>query len=459
MTEDSVHRTNAPRAKDGVSEELRKPHEMIVMMPRSGRVTLTGRRLYNALLQASQTYMETCATMPPADFMFSSPLPVLLRATGSSGDDRTAAKKYLKEMRGLEVDWESTSAGDGVKWRGFSLLSEVAIEIKNGENWVFWSYPPTLMSALREPARWARLNLEVLGKLSTYTALALYEICARYRDNPSGLTCRNETKWWIDALSNAPVNSERREWRKFKSEKIKNAVDEINSATDIEVELIEHKNGRLIVEIQFSVRRKRQTTKANAYKAIDADIVRIASNLNIREIKIDALVHEYGEENVRNCLRHLNSRYANPHLKMIDNAYSYLRTLLKNGGVEKVNFNEVSNENKVDQSSINSKKVSEILMSSASSRTVAGIEKNEDIKRRSQISALKLEIQNLTPAERQFYVQQAISKLIEKGLFTPVIRRRAEQGDQLHGVLGSMVIQCYAEVVYGDKWAEVMGGN
>ncbi len=106
-----------------------------------------------------------------------------------------------------------------------------------------------------------------------------------------------------------------------------------------------------------------------------------------------------------------------------------------------------------------SKKVSEILMSSASSRTVAGIEKNEDIKRRSQISALKLEIQNLTPAERQFYVQQAISKLIEKGLFTPVIRRRAEQGDQLHGVLGSMVIQCYAEVVYGEKWAEVMGCN
>ena len=96
-------------------------------------------------------------------------------------------------------------------------------------------------------------------------------------------------------------------------------------------------------------------------------------------------------------------------------------------------------------------------MSSASSRTVAGIEKNEDIKRRSQISALKLEIQNLTPAERQFYVQQAIGKLIEKGLFTPVIRRRAEQGDQLHGVLGSMVIQCYAEVVYGEKWAEVMG--
>ena len=74
--------------------------------------------------------------MPAADFLFRAPLVSLLRATGGSGEQRTAAKKYLKEMRGLEVDWESTASGDGVKWKGFSMLSEVQLEEKNGENWV-----------------------------------------------------------------------------------------------------------------------------------------------------------------------------------------------------------------------------------------------------------------------------------------------------------------------------------
>jgi len=204
--------------------ELRKPHEMIVMVPRSKRVTLTGRRIYNALLQVSQSRLAAMNAMPQADYMFEAPLPALLRTTGSSGEDRTAAKRYLREMRGLEVDWESTAPGDGVKWRGFSMLSEVAIEIRKGENWVSWSYPPTIMSALREPARWARIDLDVLAKLGSYAAVALYEICARYRDNPSGLTSRKPVQWWSDALSQAPAGTERREWRKFKSERVKEAV-------------------------------------------------------------------------------------------------------------------------------------------------------------------------------------------------------------------------------------------
>ena len=107
--------------------ELRKPHEMIVMMPRSARVTLTGRRIYSALLQVAQTRLVALPGMPAADFMFEAPLAAILRTTGSSGSERTAAKKYLIEMRSLEVDWESTAPGDGVKWRGFSMLSEVAL--------------------------------------------------------------------------------------------------------------------------------------------------------------------------------------------------------------------------------------------------------------------------------------------------------------------------------------------
>ena len=52
--------------------ELRKPHEMIVMIPRSKRVTLTGRRLYNAMLQVAQArlaaYARELGEEPEASF-------------------------------------------------------------------------------------------------------------------------------------------------------------------------------------------------------------------------------------------------------------------------------------------------------------------------------------------------------------------------------------------------------
>ena len=84
--------------------ELRKPHEMVVMIPRSKRVTLTGRKIYNALLHYSQDQLGTMEKMPAADFMFRAPLQSILKTSGSSSETRTVAKRYLREMRGLEVD-------------------------------------------------------------------------------------------------------------------------------------------------------------------------------------------------------------------------------------------------------------------------------------------------------------------------------------------------------------------
>lgn len=413
-------------------EELRKPHEMIVMMPRSGRITLTGRRVYNALLQQSQAQMMVLHDMPSADFLFRAPLVSLLRATGSSGEQRTAAKKYLKEMRGLEVDWESTAAGDGIKWKGFSMLSEVILEERNGENWVSWSYPPTLMSALREPTRWAKLDLEVLGKLGTYTALALYEICARYRDNPSGLTSRKPVDWWADALSNTPPGTERREWRKFKNEKLKAAIAEVNRETEIDIDLIEHKQGRAVEEAQFSVRKKHRKPQPEKSEVVDLELIQRALQLGIREIKLDPLIQDFGDDAVRSALTHLEARTVNRQFRPIENSYSYLRTLLRSGGVNTPS----------DASSLAHQVAPVPDKGKSVAAEVSAPASNEEALR---LQKMRANLESMSAEDRRIFVNQAVSKLIEKGLFTPVIRRRFEQGDELHGVLGATVIQCYAE--------------
>ena len=110
----------------GEGAELRKPHEMIVMIPRTKRVTLTGRKIYNALLHFSQDRLVSMEGMPTADFMFSAPLQSILKVSGSSSETRTVAKRYLREMRGLAVDWETTAPGDGVKWKDFSMLGRAS---------------------------------------------------------------------------------------------------------------------------------------------------------------------------------------------------------------------------------------------------------------------------------------------------------------------------------------------
>ncbi|MEJ8859880.1 replication initiation protein [Variovorax robiniae] len=421
--------------------ELRKPHEMVVMVPRSARVTLTARRIYTVLLQVSQARLGSMKTMPLADFLFEAPLATILRTTGSDASDRTAAKRYLGEMRSLEVDWESTAPGDGVKWRGFSMLSEVALEVRRGETWVSWSFPPSIMSALREPSRWARIDLDLLARLGTYASVALYEICARYRDNPGGVTSRKPVGWWTDALSNMP-GGDRREWRKFKNERIKEAVDEINLETDLEIELIEHRQGRTVHEVQFAVRRRSKVAavRTGTQSPVDANLVLRAETLGIREIKLDGLIKEFGDALVREKVEALEKRAANSSLRVIDNAYSYLRSLLRND---------------VPAAPV-APTVGEVLASPAAEPAPVPAPAPAD-PAGERIRAMKREIESLSAAQRQVWVDRALQDLSSKGLLTGVISRRATQGDVMHGLLGSVIVHTYAAATYGPRWND--GGS
>ena len=415
--------------------ELRKPHEMIVMVPQSKRVTLTGRRIYNVLLQVSQARMEALGAIPLADFLFDAPLNALLRSTGSSGEDRTAAKRYLTEMQDLKVTWESTAPGDGVKWRGLHMLTEVVLEIRKGENWVSWSFPPSIIGALREPTRWARIDLDVLARLGTYSAVALYEICARYRDNPSGLTSRKPVAWWADALSHTPSGAERREWRKFKSERVKEAVEEINRETDLEIELIEHKQGRAVFEAQFSVRRKKSVAPAATADPVDASLVLRAESLGIREMKLEGLLREFGDERVREQLVNLERRAASSKLRPVDNPYSYLRTLLRNE----------EGASNIEQPPVLAPVATPVAVN-------RGYVDPESGRIAARIADLKSEIARLPPSERRSWADKALEELARKRQLNAVVTRRAEQGDVLHGLLGATVVRLYGEAVYGAGW-------
>lgn len=439
---------SANLAVDAVAQvDLRKPTEMLVMVPRGQKITLIGRKLYNAMLQRAQTRLATLSAMPAADYMFEAPLKDVLIAAGPSAEARTVAKKYLQEMRGLLVDWESTAPGDGVKWRGFTMLSEVALEVRQGQNWVLWSYPPTVMKALQEPGRWARLNLEVIAQLGTYAAVALYEICARYRDNPSGVTSRQPLQWWIDALSQTPAGTEKRPWRKFKYDKVQPAIDAINAQTDIEIELIEHKDGRAVLAVQFQVRKKhRQISlpigRSGDVEPADTVVVARADAVGIREAKVEELIVKFGDQLVAEQLNEFEKRIVRRELGPINSPAAYLRQMC----VAAAEAAAAEPEGAVGEAPTAQPGQLELP-----AVTVAAAEADRMNERFAQLRA---EIEQLSDPERAALVAQAVAELQGRGLYSPVIRRRVDAGDVFFGPLRVTICRLYGLQRYGDEWAD-----
>lgn len=426
--------------------DLRKPTEMLVMIPRTQKITLVGRKLYNAMLQRAQQRLATLREMPPADYMFEAPMKDVLVATGPSANGRTIAKKYLTEMRGLQVDWESTTPGDGVKWRGFAMLSEVAIEVRQGQNWVLWSYPPSVMKALHEPGRWARLNLEIIAQLGSYAAVALYEICARYRDNPAGVTSRQAVDWWIDALSSAPVAGAEKEWRRFKHKRVQPAIDEINAQTDIEIELIEHKQGRAVAFAQFQVRKKHQQISlpiSSEIEPADAVLAQRANALNIREAKLEDLIVKFGDALVAEQLDEFEKRIERKELGPINSPAAYLKQMCTTAAAAAAEEGEAE----VEGAGETAAQPGQLELPALSAADLEAARMNE------LYAKLRTEIEQLSDPERAALVAQAVAELQGRGLYSPVIKRRVDAGDFFFGPLRVTICRLYGLQWYGPAWA------
>lgn len=416
------------------------------MVPRVGKLTPLGRKMYNVLLLLTQQQLPAVQprnglTGIDAGHLFRAPLSSVVEPaiTGDS-DPKTVAKKYLTEMRRVEVDWEAPDESSPVIWSSMSLLSQAKLEKQNGSIWVCWAFPPDLLLALADPERYTSIELLAnMAALKRYASIALYEICARYKNNPSGVTSNNTPDWWVDALSNAPApvdpktgQKKRREWRKVKNEAVIDAIQEINDKTDLTIELIEHKAGKAVASVQFAVRRK----KAPSHDAVlSENVALIAARLDISLSQLAQLVKtgRFSEGAILLGLTKLEARVKAQDLDPIENRMAYLRTVLED-----------------DQRYLRSEDEPPRPEQPA---TIKAVEEGEAKASwmQNRIADLKKELLALPEAQQMEYASVAAEELKNIGMNQTTLRR-FKMGNWKSGVLLSRVVEVYARTIYGPGW-------
>lgn len=423
------------------SDLLYKPNAALVMVPRLGKLHLTTRKMYNVLLRTTQRQVLALRKeggVIDAEYLFADRLTDVVNSFASGDSDpKTSVKKYLSEMRRVEVDWEAPDAKEGVVWRSMGLLSEAQLEIRSGTYWVKWALPPSLLKAIADPEFFTPIDLDKIAQLTSYTAVALYEICVRYRNNPNGKTSRNPPDWWVDALTNTPApidpvtgKKRRREWRKLKNASVLEAIQEINEKTDIFIGLLEHKSGRTVAEVQFTVRMKTSERTQDVRPNVNADLVIKADK---RGITIDNLINlktaGHTDEEINFGLVKLGERLELAESDPVENKAAYLKSIIRHisGRV--------------------------VLTHSESAKTVV-VPIVEEIKpwaaqRRSDFKAL---FEALPKEGRKLYIEDAMNDLIKRGVASTTMIRKVVEGDWKNPTLVSRAVELYAVAVDGTDW-------
>ena len=414
--------------KELTENPLRKPVNTLAIVPtKSSKITVLARKAYNVLLYIAQEQGID-------QEVFRAPLQSVLRGVDFNSNAREIVKQHLRAMVSTTVEWQSPTAGEGEAWNVAGLLAHARVYKQSGENWVEWSFAPNIKRELLEPQRFARLRLDIISQLRRHSGVVLYEICARYRD--VGLTARQPWPWWRPVLTGSPdtEDSVKQEYRFFKRDVLKLAIAEINAVTDLTVELIEHKAGRFISDIQFKVAKKQQESLPLRHPPVPVDMSQVvrATAAGIRSEDAEALIQAHGNDAMTTGLDALHKRIANEFPEPLRDPYRYLRALLES--------NSASAAKKAAEKGTEPTTKSSVVATAALEGWTA-----EWVSRR---RALVVGEFDALPAEAQTeWVEKLRAHLIERGVH-PSIRKRLETHGWKHPMVTGEMIRFFK----GAEW-------
>ncbi len=469
--------TNNPNQTKKEVSVFKKHHELVVMKPLPG-VTITRqvRQIYLSLLSIGQTQAQAKKGGMLATDKFRAPLAVILGNVGMGETQYQNAKNYITEMRDWLVTWDSANAkgptfdlglqdGDTLVNKSFYMLVEPTwIKDSRRRLYLEWTFPPHIHKRLviEDPQRdhFALINLAVVASLGSHVALALYEICVKfkYRDKPQGDTARKPSEWWVDALSGHIPEDEkkRRPWVKFKSEKIMPAIADINLNSDIEVQVHDDKKSG---EVFFSVMKKQKTFETfpmfshEAGKALDDQLLSRATKLlQASEKRIERLIGKFGEKPFRATLDLLEERLKLVHAEPVPFPFAWAEKVLSRGqSIAPLLETESSQVKRLPE-------VGEGETEIIFSRELNTPQPKPVIHERevSLVKNMLVEINTLSKSERSRLIEAAKDKLQSAGFAIRPAELKRITGLKItsQGLIGSKVINIYAEERYGPKWRD-----
>lgn len=325
------------RPQTGELKEFRKTNEAIGLRVSEGRLSLLSRKLFNVMVYHAQQLRIPGENAPisteAAKKYFWIPLAEVARDAAYDSNDTEKLKAHLEELQNIRVHME-----DGIQWTSQRLVSAVSLvnpaglKKRGGQLWFGFAFPPEVATLVMSPGSYTKLAIYYQTLLRSGASLALYELCRRYLTNPSKVTSRQEWEWWYGALTGNPITETIPQYKYFKRDVIKPAVAEINMVTDINVELIEHTQGRKVVALQFRVEQASQgSLNFPAPPVIDSALLGRIMALGISQEEASNLLATHDEPKLTANLALVEERLRSPGKPKIDSPAAYFKQALKKG--------------------------------------------------------------------------------------------------------------------------------
>lgn len=320
------------------SREFRKTNDAIGLRVKEGKLSLLTRKVFNVMMYHAQELKQPGVNAPidtPASKKyFWIPLSELARDSAYDSKDTEFLKEQLQELQNVKLLLENER-----QWVSERLVSSIqlvnpqGLKKHTGQVWFGYAFPPEVHELVMAPGTYTKFSIFYQGLLRSGAALALYEVCRRYATNPSRLTLIESPEHWYGVLTGSPVTAENLPpYKYFKRDILKLAIAEVNALTDITVELVEHKNGRRVENLQFRVSANQQPQLAfPAGPVIDTELLSKVMGFGFAQETATDFMALHGDQKIRTTIGFVEARIVQKNSAPLDSPAAYFRWALKEG--------------------------------------------------------------------------------------------------------------------------------
>lgn len=396
---------------------IKKPVEMLAIIPKKDRITILARKVYNIMIYEAQ------AQGGDRD-VYRMRLRDLIIGLDFNSENVEVLKNHLRQMASTTIEWQSPTRGEGAQWGITAMISQAEIILEGGESFIEWSYATKIKNSILNPERFAKISFSYQAELKTHAGLALYEICTRYIDNFGGLTARNPWQWWRPVLTGFPEpvgehEGAYAEWKYFNRDIVKSAVAEVNAVTNLVVTAIEHKQGRSVKELQFKVERKSDTSMlGSSVSPVNMQELGRAIKAGIPQERAEKLMSRVSAERFKTALDDLEERQQATDMPAVRSPEKFLKAILDSN--QSHSTLKVLEKEKAETLLEKSKRIDLLERYREHLRNLSWALFNEKPDQEQKDMLVEFEMRNISatsPAIRNAFVARGISSPMVKSLF------------------------------------------
>ncbi|MFK0380215.1 replication initiation protein [Pandoraea sp. NPDC090278] len=329
---------------DQVPVLFKKAVEAIQIAPKKGTITLQQQRGWNMLIRNANKqnadFLRTTQTAPEGQAKPLETFSISLKSVReglrlSNSNNREYIKDTVSSLVGIVVSWNVLNeSGQETEWTASGLLASATIRGGTLE----YTFSEQVRQIVTNPTMFAYLDENVEHRFRSPHSLTLWQNVVRYEN--LGRTKRFDLKTFRKMfVGEDGAKGVYKEYKVFKRSVLAPAIAEVNASSNHVVSMTEFKEGRSVVELQFSIVEKQAAPSTD-----DQDAVSKMVAIGVKQADARTLFSRYGAEKVDVALNYVEDRRKRQDQQPIANLSAYFKKALSQGWT--LDVEDVSNARK-----------------------------------------------------------------------------------------------------------------